>query len=152
MTVILTITGVIICQILLFILAYIVIRSKIRRFQETIKAYFQGDQEHPSEANILLDTISKKFAGSFTASIKANLLAFQSASVRQERQLAGALVEDSAPPLLGALLSQFPAVGKIIRKNPELAQMLMQSVASLGARPGNNGQKQVEHTDNSMTL
>ena len=104
--------------------------------------FFAPDGDKPSEFALVVDTVSTIAAQRITNTLKASLMGMAGVDARNEKRLQGDMVHDLANqnPVLGALVTQFPAVARRLAKNPELiglAQGLLGNM--LSKKPGNNG-------------
>lgn len=135
-------------MILLFILSQVILVLVVRWWLirqkkiaiSTLKAYFEPDANGgPSEFARFIDIVSENFASRLISSLRGSLLNLSSISSRQEKAVDGAIAQDmiSQVPLAGAALQAFPALGKLIKKNPAVAgivqQKLMEFMMSKGA-------------------
>jgi len=112
------------------------IYDDIRRFVEPT-----GDGE-PSPLAGLTDSVLDLAAGKLTARVKTTFMGMQSGAARAEKAVDGAIAIDSVGvenPAMGALLSAFPHLQKVIRRNPALAGFAMDKLGQMAA--GRNGGK-----------
>lgn len=136
---------VIICQVSLFLIGVVLIKRCISRFLTLARLYFEPKPGgKPSEFAELTSILSKTLASDIVASIKMTLLASNSAAVRTEQAMAKREMS-AASPLIGMLMKKFPGLGKTLIEHPELAQMAISKLGTMGGapagmeeRPGNN--------------
>jgi len=131
--------GLLICQlsVLLFVLvAGIKLKSyllqNVRSFFEQRKDR-EGNPEQSAFADIL-DNIGNRLAAAIIASAKGWLMAQNSAAVRQDKAAARQEFQASAPAALQFLMKFSPGIGKIVQKNPELAQLAMSALGNMGGK------------------
>lgn len=129
------IIGVIICQILLYVFTLILLKYSISKVKITLTEYFSpGPDQTPSPFALTVDNISLILAKHIVNSVKGYLLSLNSAEVRTAKAEARRELQESGPPLVSALLGAFPALGKKIIKNPEIAQLAMSAFQNLGKK------------------
>lgn len=75
------------------------------------------------------------FAGKISASIKSTFMGIQSGVNRGEESVDLAVMQDSSP-VLGAIMSSFPALRKVLRRNPNLAGYALDKVLSMAGKTG----------------
>jgi hypothetical protein len=82
--------------------------------------------DKPSQFALIIDVIAGAFSQKIMASIKGSTMNGASVATRQANAIQGALITDIASqqnPLMGAALAQFPALRKLITKNPQLLDL-----------------------------
>ena len=92
-----------------------------------IRQYFESQAGEPSEFSRLVDIISDRFSFKVAQSLKAIFMGTQSVDSKNAKRLDSALVTDlitQQSPMFGAIAGSFPAVGKLLSKNPNLIPML----------------------------
>ena len=103
---------------------------------DALRAYFEANGENPSQFASFIDILAGKFALQIKNTITGQILGVQSGTSRAEKALTSAFLTDAATlenPAIGAILSQFPGVAKMLNKNPALfpiAQSLLSKIAS----------------------
>jgi len=103
---------------------------------ESLRAYFEANGENPSQFANFIDILAAKFAVQIKNTITGQILGVQSGTSRAEKALTSAFLTDAATlenPAIGAILSQFPGVAKMLNKNPALfpiAQGLLSKIAN----------------------
>lgn len=103
----------------------------------TLKAYFEtNDPDTPSQFGAFIDIVSSQFASKLVSSLRAQINQMASVGARQENQINAALTTDmiSQMPLAGALLSAFPALGKMVKKNPAIAGLVQSKIEEMIAK------------------
>lgn len=114
--------GVIICQLLLFLLSLVLIKRQMLSLTRAVLSYFvQQPEEKQSKFADTLDNMAGRFAAAIVASLKGFLMGENSAALRQEKAAARADLLASNP-LMGFAAKYAPG---LIRKNPELAQLAL---------------------------
>lgn len=123
--------------------AYAMIKRKIvRRISAFVSPLGDGQA---SELAVMINGIVAGIASSTAQSLKAVFMGEQSGSDRAERRVAADQALSS--PMLSMIAGSFPAVGKMIRKNPALAPLVEGVVSRVisgggglpGGLPGGNG-------------
>lgn len=125
----------------------VAIRRIAGQIKATARLYFEPQAEDkPSEFSALVEQISIMFSKHLVGHLKTSFLGMQSVDKRNEQRIEQDMLQDGATaanPLLGAILTSFPSVGRRLAKNPALADLLIKTVASKlagsGSTPGNNG-------------
>jgi len=135
---------------------YLVYRAALRRLLIFGKSWTEpGDDDTPSPLAQLTDQIAVTFAQRMTGSLKGAFLGMQSVDKRNEQRLQQDLVQDTATninPLLGAILTQYPAVGRRLAKNPELLSLAAQYLSKgMAAAPSNGHSPAAPDENKSMT-
>lgn len=141
----LAILGVLICQLLLFVTSLGIATKLMYSLIKSVRSFFeQPEPEKQSPFADTIDNITSRLAVALIASIKGWLMSQNSIAVRQDKAAARQEIQDNAPPILGMLMKYQPGIGKILGKNPELAQLAMQYLSNRGKAPeevpaNNNG-------------
>jgi len=125
-------------------------KRKIRAFFEA--NFLAPDKDTPSSFAVLVSTIAGTFGSEIAGHLKAVFLGLQSVEAKNgARAAAAATIGDS--PVLGAIVSSFPAVGKKLMKNPamaSLADMVLGKVLAgknnQSPAPQDNGGRPVQFT------
>jgi len=115
---------------------FIVYRRLSKVFYQFIVPPEPGE---PSAIASMAQSFAKVIAHETGSSITGSLMGYASGQSKQAQMIGSAIQEDAinqANPMMGAALSQFPALGKLLRKNPQLASMAAAMLAG-HARPGN---------------
>lgn len=110
----------------LFIISRYISRQK-RQLVAVLRAYFETTSEQPSEFSNFIDIVGDRFSSKMAQNLKTVFMGVQSVDSKNLKKLDGALVTDlmaQSSPLLGTIAESFPAVGKMIRKNPNLIPLL----------------------------
>jgi len=136
-------TLVILGNIALLLVAVRYVEEQKRAATNVALAYFAPDGDKMSQFALAVDAIAATFGARLVNSLKASFMGMQGVDSRNEKRLQTDMMSDmagQASPLLGALVTQFPAVARRLAKNPELiglAQGLLGNM--LSKKPGNNG-------------
>lgn len=127
------IIAVIFTNILVFVaglMLFLWVRRKISDATSQIYEFFTPpDDKTPSQFAQLTDAVGAQFASRIVNSARATFMQGSSVDARNAKALEGDIVTDLAAsqnPLLGAILEQFPSVGKRLRKNPDLLPLGLQ--------------------------
>lgn len=127
------------------------IATEKQKILDLAKSYFEPQSpDQPSEFGAFIQVASDTLARSITGQLKASFMGIQSKAAQAEKAIQGDLLQDAVSmsnPVLGAVMSSFPAVGKRLRKNPELwpliehflAKGVRTPAAGSGPDPGSNG-------------
>jgi hypothetical protein len=109
-------------------------------------SYFTApDENTPSEFARLVDNASQVLASRLVQTAKSTFMGLQSGQARLDQAVQGDLVQDlasQANPLVGAVLSSFPALRKRVAKSPEVLPLVLDLVNKLRSGPGNDGNNQ----------
>lgn len=115
------------------------VRNEYRRIEDTIVEFLtpveteneKGEKVKVSRLALGAEFVASMFARSVTAQIKTTFMGIQSGQARQAKALGDAVVEDvaAANPLANVLMA-YPAVGKLIKKNPAVLDMVMNLAGS----------------------
>lgn len=140
------VTNILLAGVLIILVGCIVaIWSIYGRILTTIATWTtQPDEKTPSPLGNFVDTIAQMFARALVALVKTTQMGELSGVVRAEKAVNSAIAEDlvSQQPVLSAILQQFPALKKTLRRNPQLMDMAIQSLSKIapgsGSRSGNN--------------
>ncbi len=132
-----------------FVLAFVIFRAFKRQkdaFFTTLRNYFESpDADTPSEFALVVAQISDRFSTDVMTKAKTTFMGVQSGEAKREKQVAGALAQDSiglSSPMIGAALESFPALRKLISKNPAIAPLALSALSKLGSPgAGGNGEK-----------
>ena len=92
-----------------------------------LRLYFEAHGEQPSEFSKFLDIVVDRASAKMAQSLKMVFYGTQSGEAKNVKRLEGALVQDlmeAQSPMLSTIAQSFPAVGKLIRKNPNLIPLL----------------------------
>jgi len=111
-----------------------------------------ADKDTPSPLAQLADQFAVILAQRFTGSLKGAFLGMQSVDKRNEQRLQADMVQDTASninPLLGAILTQYPAVGRRLAKNPELLGLAAQYLSKGVAAAPSNGHSPAGPVENT---
>lgn len=123
----------------LFAVKLYVDRQK-RAFTSILQSYFEApDSETPSQFALVTEAISERFAQKLVASLKSSFMGMQSVDAKNMARLEGDVMQDVAGqqnPMLGAILSSFPAVSKRLAKNPALYPLVQAAMAKLATGAG----------------
>jgi len=135
----LAILGVLICQLSLLLISLIVAKRLTSSLLKNVRSFLEspGEDKQSPLADIL-DNAANRLAAAIIAHVKAWLLAQNSIAVRQEKAQLRENLQSNAPPMIGALMKFSPGIGKLITKNPELAQLAinyMQNRGGAGSAP-----------------
>lgn len=149
LTLIAVVLGVILGNIFTLFVVNRVVKSKFKAGERRIRAEIaslvvsSGDGQSSPLAKLmgsLADVAGARLANQVQASIRG-LFSGQS---RQVDGVVGDVTQDminQSSPIAGALISNFPVLGKRLRKHPELAMMaadfIQQKLAGLGKKDGN---------------
>jgi hypothetical protein len=141
------ILGVLICQLLLLATSLLLAKRLMSSLSRNVRLYFESpDEGKQSPFADTLDNLSARLGAAIIASIKGWLMSQNSIAVRQDKAAARQEIQENAPPILGMLMKYQPGIGKLLGKNPELAQLAMQYLNNRqGAKPpeevsaGSNG-------------
>ena len=114
-----------------FFVLFFMVKRYISRKEQAIlclfKAYFEPQGEgQPSEFSLLTDQIALQFSRHILAGFKTTAMGMVSGEAKQHAAVQGAITQDVISlqnPLIGAALSQFPALRKLLDKNPQLAPL-----------------------------
>lgn len=111
-----------------------------RKIIDLAKAYFEpAGPDQPSEFAGFIQLASDTLAQRMVLHFKTSFMGMQSKANQAERALAQDLMTDTvnqANPMLGALMSSFPAVSKRLAKNPELWPLIQSVLAKAGSKSG----------------
>lgn len=138
------VTNILLAGVLIILIGCIVaIWSIYGRILTTVATWTtQPDEKTPSPLGNFIDTIAQMFARALVALVKTTQMGELSGMVRAEKAVNSAIAEDLAgqQPVLSAVLQQFPALKKTLRRNPQLMDMAIQSLAKIapGSGSGNN--------------
>lgn len=132
------------------IITYIFI--KVRSVANDIKAFIYPLEEgKPSALAESAQVVADMVARSMVAQVKTTLMGMESGLVRSQKALDGAVVDDmiaQSNPLISGLLSAFPNVRKMIKKNPALLDSAIGLLAkSKIAQPTSSGNGQGKITE-----
>jgi hypothetical protein len=115
--------------------AYYVGKRKLRQlFRDIFEA---PDETSPSAAAVFVKMAADVFAQQFTNSLKATFMGVESVAARNEKK-ESALAALATNPTLLAIASSFPAVRKMVEKNPAIAAIANQFMSK------KNGSKKPE--------
>lgn len=144
-SVILAIFGVIICQILLFAFALVLIKRRISSLSEIAHSFLvSAEPGKPSPFADILDNLASRLATAIVAQVKGWLLSQNSIAVRQEKALIKEQLREQAPPLINMLMKYAPGVRKIAEKNPEIVQLALNALQQgQEGKSKNNGHEPV---------
>jgi len=135
LTIEVAILGVLFCQLLLLSIVLIWAKKRMSLVSRYVRSFLElRGEENKSQFAVILEKWIDHLAVAITASIKGWLLGQNSIAVRQDKAAARAELQASAPPIAQALMKYSPGIGKIIAKNPELAQMAMNAFAGMGGK------------------
>ena len=124
-------------QLAFFLMAGAVIRSIYANFRAFISP---AGENQPSALAQTVSAGADMLARSIIALAKATFMGKQSGQVRGEQAVMSDIVQDvatQANPLLGGLLTQFPALSKTLKRNPALMDFALSKLAGMGG----NGHK-----------
>lgn len=127
-------TGLVTALVLVLAL-FIIYRVASARFFEFCSA---PDDKTPSPLAAIVQSIASVFASALSQSLKAVFMGVESVESKNRGRLQADFIADSNP-MLGAILSSFPAVAKRIAKQPALAQLAIDLIAKHGAKNGGGG-------------
>lgn len=93
-----------------------------------VRSFLESPKEgEPSPIAVIGDTLASRLGSAIVASLKAWLLAQNSIAVRQDKAaMREAMQQDN--PVLGMLAKFSPGIGKLLGKNPELAQIAINAL------------------------
>ena len=131
--------GIINLAIVFFV--FFVINRRLEALIASIASYFSPHNGNPSEFAQVTEQIAAQFADKAVTQVKMSFLGQQSVEARNAKRLEGDLAMDLASqssPLIGALLSSFPAVAKRLQKNPELLPVAQGLIEKFMSKQGNN--------------
>ena len=94
------------------------------------------DKDGLTVFNRFAQAIIEALGITLASKLKASVMGVASGAARQADAVVNAIIEDNGSPLMGGMLSAFPALGKILKKRPEAAQMIQMALAKTG---GGNG-------------
>ena len=100
-----------------------------------LRLYFEAHGDQPSEFSKFLDIVVDRASAKMAQSLKMVFYGTQSGEAKNVKRLDGALVQDlmeAQSPMLATIAQSFPAVGKLIRKNPNLIPLLQGILAKKG--------------------
>lgn len=114
-----------------------------QKFIALLRAYFEApNKETPSYFASVTDNIAGQFAYRLSNTLKATFMGVQSGAAKQESKLQEALNIDlltQKSPMAGAILTSFPAVQKLVKGNPALADAAASMLASIGKQKDDRG-------------
>lgn len=136
--------GVLLCHFLLLLISLFVVKKRISSLLRSARSFYESPGEgKQSPLADILDNVANRLANALIVHVKAWLLAQNSIAVRQEKAQLRQNIQNSAPPLMGALMKYSPGIGKVMANNPELAQMAINAFAGMG------GKKESESENNN---
>jgi len=102
---------------------YVIIKRQIERL---IRDFVTSPgQNTPSPFASLVSQIAGVVGGSVAASLKAVFLGVQSVESKNARAMESEMIAGQSP-ILGAIMTSFPAVAKRLAKNPQLAGLALE--------------------------
>lgn len=115
-----------------------------RQLLARLSAFLELRGENQSEFWDTVDIISDKAGHKVATHLKAFFMGTQGGSARRERAVEGAIAEDvlaQQSPMLSAIAGSFPALSKLIKKNPALADLAQKALSQQGQpeQRGDNG-------------
>ena len=126
---------VILGNIVLAVLALRYIERQKTAAIDAALAYFAPDGDKMSQFALAVDAIAATFGARLVNSLKASFMGMQGVDARNEKRLQTDMMSDMAGqvnPVLGALVTQFPAVARRLAKNPELIGLAQGLLGSIG--------------------
>lgn len=127
------------------------VRRTISKYELKIRAEIAGlivspGPEQPSPLAILASSLADAAGARLANQVQASLRGLFSGQARQADSIVGDITQDvitQGSPITGALLSQFPVLGKRLRKHPELAMMaadfLQRTLSGISRNGGRDG-------------
>ena len=143
LTVMIIVATAVMLNILLFFVAYRRISKEKEAFIAVLRLYFENRGDQPSEFAKFIDILTDQFGAKVSQSLKATFMGVQSVDAKNSAKIEGAITKDVAAagsPLLGVAMQSFPALAKLIAKNPALAgqaQSILAGLGKPGTMPGN---------------
>ena len=140
-------TGILLVNVALLV-TILVVFVRVRAVWADIVTFTTSPAEgKPSPLAELVTAIADSLARSLVAQIKATFMGKQSGAVRGENAIEADLAQDTNP-LIAGIAQAFPSVGKSLRRNPMLAQFVLNKLGMSGDKPvvtaGDNGHSQVK--------
>lgn len=136
------ILGVLICQLLLLLISLAVAARLILSLSKSAHSFLESPGEgKQSPLADILGIVSDRLGAAIIAHAKAWLLSQNSIAVRQDKAAARQELQASAPPWLGMAMKFSPGIGKIVNKNPELAQLAMAAFQNMGNKGASEEEK-----------
>ena len=119
-----------------FCLASAIIYRKMKRNLTDFVTPETAGQASP--LGLTTDALSMQLASAIAAQAKTTFMAEESAQVRGQAAVDGDIAEGVAAqnPVLGGIMSQFPALRKTLRRNPQLLDYALSKLT----KPGGNNQ------------
>jgi len=126
------IAGIVLVQFLAIIGLALLFRRKAAYVSAVFRQFISPEgPELPSPLAKTVDVGCDMFARAVMARAKTTFMGQMSGEVRQEQAIDGAIAEDTARlahPMAGALMDSFPAVRKVLRKNPQLLDFALKKL------------------------
>lgn len=139
---ILTLT--VVCSVLVLSNIFLLfgIRRLINKEKRAIIEVFESPEFQMQVAKFV-DTMAGTFGTRIAASLKATFMGVQSVESKIQARVEGAITKDlitQNSPVAGIILDKFPAVAKLVHKNPGLLDIVTQYLGK-GKQPegGDNG-------------
>ena len=146
------ITIMLVCVLILAVnvLFFLTVKRKIAAFERNFNDFITPPRDgEKSGLDDLITNLSWNIGHSAFTQVRSMMASSESADARARKAVDGAVSEDllsAANPVLASLLDSMPALKKIIRKNPALADYAVDRLMK-----GNSSVKQVESGGNGYS-
>ncbi|KKM23370.1 hypothetical protein LCGC14_1615900 [marine sediment metagenome] len=136
-------SAVVLINVLLILAVYRRFSREKQAFIAVLQSYFEPHGEDPSEFSKVINIVTDQFGVKMAQSLKSTFMGVQSVDAKNTARIEGAITKDAVSagsPLLGVAMQSFPALAKLIAKNPALAgqaQTILAGLGNPGSMPGN---------------